>query len=161
MIEQVIMIVAALCSGMSFGITADGVIGTLCFWRFLLGLGIGGNYPLRFGLISFCKCYPFSRNLLQTQRHCNERDGDDKNSRNIRCRSLRLSGARMSQIHSHSNKISLDISAMGQGIGYLIAGTVCIIAAKIWEGHESGRDYLWRTTLVSPFHRFRTVRTNT
>jgi hypothetical protein len=44
------MIVAALCSGMSYGGTPDGVVGTLCFWRFLLGLGIGGNYPLRFSL---------------------------------------------------------------------------------------------------------------
>ena len=41
------MICAALCQSMSFDNTSDAVIGTLCFWRFLLGVGIGGNYPLR------------------------------------------------------------------------------------------------------------------
>ncbi len=38
--------------------------------------------------------------------------------------------------------------SMPQGIGYLIAGTVTIICAKIWEGHEGARDFLWRTCLV-------------
>jgi hypothetical protein len=55
------MIVAALCSGMSYGGTPDGVVGTLCFWRFLLGLGIGGNYPLRSS-----RHFYFSPNLLST-----------------------------------------------------------------------------------------------
>jgi PHS family inorganic phosphate transporter-like MFS transporter len=41
------MICGALCQSMSFGSDPNGVIGTLCFWRFLLGVGIGGNYPLR------------------------------------------------------------------------------------------------------------------
>jgi len=45
-ITLVIMICGALCQSMSFGSTPDAVIGTLCFWRFLLGVGIGGNYPL-------------------------------------------------------------------------------------------------------------------
>ena len=41
------MITGALCQSMSFGVNPNNVIGTLCFWRFLLGVGIGGNYPLR------------------------------------------------------------------------------------------------------------------
>eukprot|EP00960_Hanusia_phi_P057099 763457-Hanusia_phi.AAC.1 len=45
-VTMIIMIVGALCSGMSFGTTGDAVVGTLCMWRFLLGLGIGGIYPL-------------------------------------------------------------------------------------------------------------------
>eukprot|EP00960_Hanusia_phi_P058472 763899-Hanusia_phi.AAC.1 len=45
-VTMVIIIVAALCSGMSFGTTGDAVVGTLCMWRLILGLGIGGIYPL-------------------------------------------------------------------------------------------------------------------
>ncbi|EKX43011.1 hypothetical protein GUITHDRAFT_158082 [Guillardia theta CCMP2712] len=45
-VTMVIISIAALCSGMSFGTTGDAVVGTLCMWRFLLGLGIGGIYPL-------------------------------------------------------------------------------------------------------------------
>lgn len=52
LILQVIMITAALCQSMSFGTDATGVIGTLCFWRFILGVGIGGNYPLRYEIYS-------------------------------------------------------------------------------------------------------------
>ncbi|EKX50020.1 hypothetical protein GUITHDRAFT_157361 [Guillardia theta CCMP2712] len=43
---MIIMIIGALGSGMSFGTTGDAIVGTLCFWRFFLGLGIGGIYPL-------------------------------------------------------------------------------------------------------------------
>ena len=49
-VRQVIMITGALCQSMSFGVNPNNVIGTLCFWRFLLGVGIGGNYPLRCGV---------------------------------------------------------------------------------------------------------------
>ena len=31
---------------MSFGTTSNAVIGTLCMWRFLLGFGVGGDYPV-------------------------------------------------------------------------------------------------------------------
>ncbi len=41
--------------------------------------------------------------------------------------------------------------SMPQGIGYLIAGTVTIICAKIWEGNEGARDFLWRTCLVHTY----------
>ena len=37
---------SAIGQSMSFGSTQKAVIGTLCFWRFLLGFGIGGDYPL-------------------------------------------------------------------------------------------------------------------
>ena len=42
------MVVAGVCQGMTFGPTteATAVIGTLCFWRFLLGFGVGGDYPV-------------------------------------------------------------------------------------------------------------------
>jgi PHS family inorganic phosphate transporter-like MFS transporter len=42
----VLMIVAAIGSSMSFGTTANAVVGTLCAWRFILGFGVGGDYPL-------------------------------------------------------------------------------------------------------------------
>ncbi|KAJ4844152.1 putative inorganic phosphate transporter 1-3 [Turnera subulata] len=42
----VTMVGCALASGLSFGSTAHGVVGTLCFFRFWLGFGIGGDYPL-------------------------------------------------------------------------------------------------------------------
>ena len=102
---MVIMIVAALCSGMSYGTNPDGVIGTLCFWRFLLGLGIGGNYP--------------------------------------------LSATVMSETATTKTRGTYVAAVFAcQGIGYLIAGTVCIIASQIWKGKEDGRDFLWRTTLA-------------
>lgn len=40
------MVGCALASGLSFGQTPKGVITTLCFFRFWLGFGIGGDYPL-------------------------------------------------------------------------------------------------------------------
>ncbi|KAF3433249.1 hypothetical protein FNV43_RR24351 [Rhamnella rubrinervis] len=45
-ITLVTMVGCALASGLSFGSTAHGVISTLCFFRFWLGFGIGGDYPL-------------------------------------------------------------------------------------------------------------------
>ena len=36
----------------SFGSSATGVIATLCFFRFCLGLGVGGDYPLSATLMS-------------------------------------------------------------------------------------------------------------
>ncbi|XP_027331388.1 probable inorganic phosphate transporter 1-2 [Abrus precatorius] len=40
------MVGCALASGLSFGYTAKSVIVSLCFFRFWLGFGIGGDYPL-------------------------------------------------------------------------------------------------------------------
>ncbi|KAJ4720257.1 Phosphate transporter [Melia azedarach] len=45
-ITLVTMVGCALASGLSFGSSAQSVIGTLCFFRFWLGFGIGGDYPL-------------------------------------------------------------------------------------------------------------------
>ena len=39
------MMLASTSSGMSYGTDANGVVGTLCFWRFVLGIGVGANYP--------------------------------------------------------------------------------------------------------------------
>jgi len=51
-ITLAIMMFAALAQSMSFGITPDAVIGTLCFWRFTLGFGVGGDYPLSATIMS-------------------------------------------------------------------------------------------------------------
>ncbi|XWS74472.1 hypothetical protein CRYUN_Cryun01aG0001000 [Craigia yunnanensis] len=45
-ITLVTMVGCAIASGLSLGSTAKSVIGTLCFFRFWLGFGIGGDYPL-------------------------------------------------------------------------------------------------------------------
>lgn len=45
-ITLVTMVGCALASGLSFGSSAQSVIGSLCFFRFWLGFGIGGDYPL-------------------------------------------------------------------------------------------------------------------
>lgn len=45
-ITLVTMVGCALASGLSFGSSAKSVIGSLCFFRFWLGFGIGGDYPL-------------------------------------------------------------------------------------------------------------------
>ncbi|KAL3812476.1 hypothetical protein ACJIZ3_013745 [Penstemon smallii] len=46
------MIVCSLASGLSFGHTPKGVMATLCFFRFWLGFGIGGDYPLSATIMS-------------------------------------------------------------------------------------------------------------
>ncbi|XP_052195275.1 low affinity inorganic phosphate transporter 8-like isoform X2 [Diospyros lotus] len=45
-ITLITMVGCAIASGLSFGSTAQSVITTLCFFRFWLGFGIGGDYPL-------------------------------------------------------------------------------------------------------------------
>ncbi|KAJ7965169.1 Phosphate transporter [Quillaja saponaria] len=45
-ITLITMVGCALASGLSFGSTAKSVVATLCFFRFWLGFGIGGDYPL-------------------------------------------------------------------------------------------------------------------
>ncbi|KQK20124.1 probable inorganic phosphate transporter 1-3 [Brachypodium distachyon] len=47
-----LMIMGSFLSGLSFGNTADGVMATLCFFRFWLGVGIGGDYPLSATIMS-------------------------------------------------------------------------------------------------------------
>ncbi|XP_054794666.1 inorganic phosphate transporter 1-1-like [Prosopis cineraria] len=47
-----LMVVASIGSGLSFGFTRDGVMTTLCFFRFWLGFGIGGDYPLSATIMS-------------------------------------------------------------------------------------------------------------
>ncbi|PKA58785.1 Inorganic phosphate transporter 1-6 [Apostasia shenzhenica] len=47
-----LMVVCSIGSGLSFGHTAKGVMATLCFFRFWLGFGIGGDYPLSATIMS-------------------------------------------------------------------------------------------------------------
>ncbi|KAI4308573.1 hypothetical protein L6164_031631 [Bauhinia variegata] len=47
-----LMVCSSLASGLSFGDTPKGVIATLCFFRFWLGFGIGGDYPLSATIMS-------------------------------------------------------------------------------------------------------------
>ncbi|GLJ22774.1 hypothetical protein SUGI_0428930 [Cryptomeria japonica] len=46
------MVISAIASGLSFGHTAKSVMTTLCFFRFWLGVGIGGDYPLSATIMS-------------------------------------------------------------------------------------------------------------
>ncbi|KAL8523105.1 hypothetical protein ACS0TY_013177 [Phlomoides rotata] len=47
-----IMCFCSLASGLSFGRDAKAVMATLCFFRFWLGFGIGGDYPLSATIMS-------------------------------------------------------------------------------------------------------------
>ncbi|KAF7144844.1 hypothetical protein RHSIM_Rhsim04G0183500 [Rhododendron simsii] len=47
-----LMIFCSLASGLSFGHHARGTMATLCFFRFWLGFGIGGDYPLSATIMS-------------------------------------------------------------------------------------------------------------
>ncbi|KAI4998785.1 hypothetical protein ZWY2020_054127 [Hordeum vulgare] len=51
-ITLVLMAACAIGSGLSFGRDPGAVIGTLCFFRFWLGFGIGGDYPLSATIMS-------------------------------------------------------------------------------------------------------------
>jgi PHS family inorganic phosphate transporter-like MFS transporter len=51
-ITLMLMVVASIASGLSFGNTAKSVMTTLCFFRFWLGFGIGGDYPLSATIMS-------------------------------------------------------------------------------------------------------------
>uniref|UniRef100_A0A0E0K8V1 H(+)/Pi cotransporter n=1 Tax=Oryza punctata TaxID=4537 RepID=A0A0E0K8V1_ORYPU len=48
----ILMVVCSVASGLSFGSSAKGVVSTLCFFRFWLGFGIGGDYPLSATIMS-------------------------------------------------------------------------------------------------------------
>ena len=47
-----LMVICSVASGLSFGHSANGVMATLCFFRFWLGFGIGGDYPLSATIMS-------------------------------------------------------------------------------------------------------------
>ena len=47
-----VMIFAGFSQSMTFGRTSTSMVGTLCFWRFILGIGVGGDYPLSATIIS-------------------------------------------------------------------------------------------------------------
>lgn len=47
-----LMVISAIGSGLSFGHTAKSVMTTICFFRFWLGFGIGGDYPLSATIMS-------------------------------------------------------------------------------------------------------------
>nr|ACY74615.1 phosphate transporter1-4 [Glycine max] len=47
-----LMVIASIASGLSFGHDAKTVMTTLCFFRFWLGFGIGGDYPLSATIMS-------------------------------------------------------------------------------------------------------------
>lgn len=51
-ITLMLMIVCSICSGLSFSHDPKAVISTLCFFRFWLGFGIGGDYPLSATIMS-------------------------------------------------------------------------------------------------------------
>ncbi|GJM93681.1 hypothetical protein PR202_ga10263 [Eleusine coracana subsp. coracana] len=51
-ITLVLMAACAIGSGLSFGKSPRAVMGTLCFFRFWLGFGIGGDYPLSATIMS-------------------------------------------------------------------------------------------------------------
>ncbi|KAL3506128.1 hypothetical protein ACH5RR_031510 [Cinchona calisaya] len=48
----ILMVVASIASGLSFGDKPKAVMATLCFFRFWLGFGIGGDYPLSATIMS-------------------------------------------------------------------------------------------------------------
>ena len=47
-----LMVICSVASGLSFGHNASSVMATLCFFRFWLGFGIGGDYPLSATIMS-------------------------------------------------------------------------------------------------------------
>ncbi|XP_072957223.1 probable inorganic phosphate transporter 1-4 [Typha angustifolia] len=47
-----LMVICSIASGLSFGHSPNGVMATLCFFRFWLGFGIGGDYPLSATIMS-------------------------------------------------------------------------------------------------------------
>ncbi|KAL6650430.1 hypothetical protein ACP70R_009355 [Stipagrostis hirtigluma subsp. patula] len=51
-ITLMLMVICCLASGLSFGSNPKAVMATLCFFRFWLGFGIGGDYPLSATIMS-------------------------------------------------------------------------------------------------------------
>ncbi|XP_075482293.1 inorganic phosphate transporter 1-4-like [Primulina tabacum] len=51
-VTLMLMCLCSVASGLSFGSSAKSVMATLCFFRFWLGFGIGGDYPLSATIMS-------------------------------------------------------------------------------------------------------------
>lgn len=51
-ITLMLMVICSIASGLSFGKDPQSVMATLCFFRFWLGFGIGGDYPLSATIMS-------------------------------------------------------------------------------------------------------------
>ncbi|KAL5981862.1 Low affinity inorganic phosphate transporter 1 [Asimina triloba] len=51
-ITLLLMVLCSIASGLSFGSHPKAVMATLCFFRFWLGFGIGGDYPLSATIMS-------------------------------------------------------------------------------------------------------------
>ncbi|KAK9724322.1 hypothetical protein RND81_05G064200 [Saponaria officinalis] len=51
-ITLMLMVLCSIASGLSFGHEPKSVMATLCFFRFWLGFGIGGDYPLSATIMS-------------------------------------------------------------------------------------------------------------
>lgn len=51
-ITLILMVICSIASGLSLGCEPTGVMTTLCFFRFWLGFGIGGDYPLSATIMS-------------------------------------------------------------------------------------------------------------
>ncbi|GMN53422.1 hypothetical protein TIFTF001_022563 [Ficus carica] len=51
-ITLIVMVICSIGSGLSFSDNSKAVITTLCFFRFWLGFGIGGDYPLSATIMS-------------------------------------------------------------------------------------------------------------
>lgn len=45
-LELILMIVAVLAQSLSSSSPAMSIVGVIIFWRVLMGIGIGGDYPL-------------------------------------------------------------------------------------------------------------------
>lgn len=45
-LELMIIIAATLAQALSSNSHSMGIVGVLCFWRIIMGIGIGGDYPL-------------------------------------------------------------------------------------------------------------------
>lgn len=55
-LELTIMMFATIGSAVSADAFAVSVWGALMFWRFILGIGIGGDYPLSAGKYKSFRC---------------------------------------------------------------------------------------------------------
>lgn len=45
-LELIIIIFATLAQALSSNSPSMSIVGVLCFWRIIMGIGIGGDYPL-------------------------------------------------------------------------------------------------------------------
>lgn len=64
-ITLMLMIFSSIASGLSIGSGPKAVMGALCFFRFWLGFGIGGDYPLSATITSECANKKTPMQLIQ------------------------------------------------------------------------------------------------